>query len=72
MVILTKDKYSLGSREKFVEAFNASKDWQKCDAIANRGYIEKDNVLYFYLKGKERTKINYEGYCIMSHLTKQS
>lgn len=52
MVILTKDKYSLGSKEKFVEAFNASKDWQKCDAIANRGYIEKTMFFISISKAK--------------------
>ena len=46
-----------------------TKDWQKYEVFSHRGYIENNNELYFFLKGKDKIKVNYAEYKSIIQLT---
>ena len=66
----TKSKYAFPSKEAFLKAKDETKDWQMYDVFSQRGYIDRKNELYFFLKGKDRIKVSYTEYLSIIQLTK--
>lgn len=64
-----KNKYALPSKEAYLKAKEDTKAWQKYEVFSHRGYIENNNELYFFLKGKDKIKVNYAEYKSIIQLT---